>query len=112
VNFSIWPDASNEPHPLAIGNSRSAGYFQLHPSTWGEEQEDRYLKGLWSKLAEIQSSPKSCRLRNDLAKGCCSTRHEKHVIFFSVKGQTLQVIRILHGAMDFNRHLVDEASPG
>ena len=96
--------------PSAIRDLQDISNYNLR--TWGEEQEDRYLKGLWSKLAEIQSSPKSCRLRNDLAKGCCSTRHEKHVIFFSVKGQTLQVIRILHGAMDFNRHLVDEASPG
>jgi hypothetical protein len=62
------------------------------------------LKGLWGKLAEIQSSPESCRLREDLAKGCRSVRHEKHVIFFSIKGQALQVIRILHGAMDFNSH--------
>lgn len=29
------------------------------------------------------------------------------VIFF----QSLQVIRILHGAMDFNRHLADEDLP-
>lgn len=96
--------------PSAIRDLQDISNYTLR--TWGEEQEDRYLKGLWSKLAEIQSSPKSCRLRNDLAKGCCSAHHEKHVIFFSVKGQTLQVIRILHGAMDFNRHLVDEASPG
>jgi plasmid stabilization system protein ParE len=29
--------------------------------TWGAEQEDRYLKGLWEKLSEILSSPDSCR---------------------------------------------------
>jgi toxin ParE1/3/4 len=79
--------------------------------TWGAEQENRYLKGLWGKLAEIQSNPDSCPLRDDLAKGCRSVRHEKHVIFFSINGQTLQVIRILHGAMDFNRHLTDEDLP-
>ena len=79
--------------------------------TWGAEQEDRYLKGLWSKLAEIQSSPESSQLRKDLAKGCRSARHEKHVIFFSINGQTLQIIRILHGAMDFGSHLADEDLP-
>ena len=79
--------------------------------TWGAEQENRYLIGLWGKLAEIQSNPDSCPLRDGLAKGCRSARHEKHVIFFSINGQTLQVIRILHGAMDFNRHLTDEDLP-
>jgi plasmid stabilization system protein ParE len=47
-----------------------------------------------------------------LAKGCRSARHEKHIIFFSIKGQTLQVIRILHEAMDFNNHLAGEDLPG
>ena len=80
--------------------------------TWGAEQEDRYLKSLWRKLAEILSSPESGRLRKDLAKDCRSVRHEKHVIFFAIKGQTFQVIRILNGAMDFNRHLIDGDLPG
>lgn len=96
--------------PSAIGDLREISDYTLQ--TWGAEQEDRYLKGLWGKLAEIQSSPESCRLREDLAKGCRSARHGKHVIFFSIKGETLQVIRILHGAMDFNRHLTDEDLPG
>ena len=92
--------------PSAIRDLQEISDYTLH--TWGAEQEDRYLKGLWAKLAEIQSNPESLRLREDLAKGCRSVRHEKHVIFFSIKGQRLQVIRILHGAMDFNRHLADE----
>jgi toxin ParE1/3/4 len=73
--------------------------------TWGTEQENHYLKGLWEKLLEIQSSPDSCRLRYDLANGCCSTRYEKHVIFFTTHGNKLQIIRILHSSMDFQRHL-------
>lgn len=79
--------------------------------TWGAAQEDLYLKRLWGKLAEIQSNPETCLLRENLAKGCRSARHEKHVIFFSITGRTLQVIRILHGAMDFNSHLADGDLP-
>ena len=95
--------------PSAIRDLQEISDYTLQ--TWGAEQEDRYLKGLWGKLAEIQSNPDSCRLREDLAKGCRSARHEKHVIFFSIQGQTLQVIRILHGTMDFNRHLADGDLP-
>jgi toxin ParE1/3/4 len=96
--------------PSAIRDLQDISDYTLR--TWGSEQEDRYLKGLWAKLADIQSSPESCRLREDLAKGCRSARHEKHVIFFSIKGRTLQVIRILHEAMDFNNHLAGEDLPG
>jgi toxin ParE1/3/4 len=95
--------------PSAIRDLQEISDYTLQ--TWGAEQEDRYLKGIWAKLAEIQTSPESCRPREDLAKGCHSARYEKHVVFFSIKGQTLQVIRILHGAMDFNRHLADEDLP-
>jgi len=96
--------------PSAIRDLQDISDYTLR--TWGAEQEDQYLKGLWAKLADIQFSPESCRLRKDLAKGCRSARYEKHIIFFSIKGQTLQVIRILHGAMDFNNHLPDEDLPG
>jgi toxin ParE1/3/4 len=92
--------------PSAIRDLQGISDYTLQ--TWGADQEDRYLKDLWGKLAAIQASPESYRLREDLAKGCRSARHEKHVIFFSITGQTLQIIRILHGAMDFNSRLADE----
>ncbi len=89
--------------PSAIRDLQSISDYTLQK--WGPEQEGVYLKGLWEKLAAIQTSPESFRLREDLAKGCRSARHEKHVIFFAIKGQALQVMRILHGAMDIGSHL-------
>ena len=90
----------------AIRDLQSISAYTLQ--NWGAEQEDIYLKGLWKKLAAIQFDPSSFRLREDLVKGCRSARHEKHVIFFAVHGQTLQIIRILHVAMDFSSHLTTE----
>jgi toxin ParE1/3/4 len=95
--------------PAAILDLQSISDYTLQ--TWGSEQEELYLKGLWRKLAVIQSDPSSYRLREDLVKGCRSARHEKHTIFFTVHGQTLQVIRILHASMDFSRHLADGNLP-
>jgi len=89
--------------PSAVRDLQSISDYTLQK--WGVEQEGMYLKGLWEKLAAIQASPESFKLREDLAKECRSARHEKHIIFFAIQGQTLQVIRILHGAMDFGRHL-------
>ena len=95
--------------PSAISDLQSISEYTLQ--TWGAEQEEHYLKGLWKKLAEIRSSPESYRLREDLVKGCRSARHEKHVIFVALQGQSLQIIRILHGAMDFSIHLASDALP-
>ena len=91
--------------PAAVRDLQSISDYTLQ--NWGAEQEELYLIGLWEKLATIQSDSGSYRLREDLAKGCRSARHEKHVIFFSIQAETLQIIRIIHGAMDFSRHLAN-----
>ncbi len=92
--------------PAAIRDLQSIADYTIH--TWGAEQEILYLNGLWRKLEEIQSRPEIFRHRNDLAIDCRSARHEKHVIFFAVEEDSIQVIRILHGAMDFGSHLPDD----
>lgn len=94
--------------PSAIRDIQSISSYTLQ--TWGSEQEHRYLRGLWNRLTAIGSNPESFRTREDLAEGCRSARYEKHVIFFSVQGDTLQVIRILHEAMDFCSHLAGDDS--
>ena len=95
--------------PAAILDLQSISEYTLE--TWGDEQRYFSLTGIWGKLAAIQFDPEKYRLREDLAKGCRSARHEKHVIFFAVQGQTVQIIRILHGAMDFSGHLRGENVP-
>lgn len=92
--------------PSAIRDLQSISDYTLR--NWGAEQDERYLKGVWGKLAAIQASPESYRLREELIKRCRSARHEEHVIFFAFHGQTRQVIRILHGSMDFSSHLAGE----
>jgi toxin ParE1/3/4 len=92
--------------PAAISDLQSIADYTL--DTWGVDQEALYLKGLWTKLEEIRTRPEACRIRTDLAIGCRSARHGKHVIFFMEEEDCIQVIRILHGAMDFDGHLPDD----
>ena len=92
--------------PAAIRDLQSISDYTFQ--TWGAGQEAFYLKELWRKLDLIRSCPEIHKQRDDLVIGCRSVRHEKHVIFFSVDGEAIQVIRILHGAMDFDRHLPDD----
>lgn len=75
---------------------------------WGKTQERIYLDSLWAKFEEIASNPERFRFRRDLFPDCQVASHGKHVLLFRVRGSTLQIARILHGAMDFPRHLPDE----
>lgn len=89
--------------PAALSDLQSISRHTL--DVWGPEQEIRYLDAIWNRLEEIRANPETCRLRPDLLEGCRSARCGRHVIFFTVSNATVEVIRILHGAMDFPSHL-------
>ena len=74
---------------------------------WGEDQEKRYLDEMWARFEQILMEPSRWRFREDLFPGCQLAPQGKHVILFRVDGEVLQVVRGLHGAMDFGRHLPD-----
>jgi toxin ParE1/3/4 len=76
--------------------------------TWGAEQEQCYLDDLWKKFEEILADPTRWRQREDLFPGCRIAAQGKHVILFRTEGAILQIVRILHSAMDFPRHLPGE----
>lgn len=69
-------------------------------STWGEDQEREYLDGIWAKFEILLSDPDRFRQREDLFPGCRFATHGKHVILFRIQTGVLQIVRVLHGAMD------------
>jgi len=71
----------------------------------GAEQEQRYLDALWQKFDEILADPQRWRRRDDLFPDCQIAARGKHDILFRIENSVLQIVRILHGAMDFPRHL-------
>ena len=87
----------------AIADLRSIRLYTLH--TWGQEQEKRYIDMLWDTFAKILAKPDIYRFRHDLFPGCQIAAAGKHVVLFRVNSDTLQVVRVLHGAMDFPHHL-------
>jgi toxin ParE1/3/4 len=91
----------------ALEDLRSIRSYTL--SRWGPEQEEQYLDRIWDRLQEIAAEPGRFRFRQDLFPGCQIAAEGRHVILFRLRGKTLQVVRVLHGAMDFPRHLEDEA---
>ena len=90
----------------AISDLQSIRDYTLE--TWGEPQEQEYLDALWTLFEEILADPERWRFRNDLFAGCQIASQGKHVILFRIDTEVLQVVRILHSAMDFRRHLPEE----
>jgi len=98
VKFSLTHHAAEDLHEIS----------RYTLSQWGEEQEDRYLRGLYSKLNEIAADPARWRFRNDLFPDCQVSRFGRHIILFICDGNVLTVVRILHRAMKIQNHIPDE----
>jgi len=90
----------------ALSDLQSVRAYTLE--TWGEDQEEKYLNEMWDRFAEILADPTRWRSRDDLFPGCQLAPQGKHVILFRVKGKVLQIVRVLHSAMDFQRHISDK----
>ena len=89
--------------PAALADLRGIRTYTL--DNWGAEQEQKYLDAIWARFEEIAKDPGRWRRRDDLFPGCQLAPQEKHVILFRMHAGTLQVVRVLHTAMDFTRHI-------
>ena len=69
---------------------------------WGDRQLAEYKGLLDGALTLIQNTPETGQ--NDLPP-YRYVRAGKHYIFYRIDGDTISVSRILHGSMDFIRHL-------
>ncbi|MEO5337344.1 MAG: type II toxin-antitoxin system RelE/ParE family toxin [Magnetospirillum sp. WYHS-4] len=87
---------------------------------FGEEQADSYAETLMAAVDALKAGPTTAgvKARSDLPEGILTLyaarlgRKARHVILFRAERErgrkTIQVLRILHDAMDFPRHLADE----
>ncbi len=87
----------------ALDDLRAIRTYTL--ATWGVEQEKRYLDRLWARFEAVRSDPNRYRLRPDLFPGCRIAAEGSHVILFRAGENALEIVRVLHAAMDFKRHL-------
>jgi len=76
-------------------------------SVWSVEQAEKYVRELWAAMQEqTRDLTKSVDI-GDVRKGYKKVRSGSHVIFFKVtRDGVVEVVRILHQKMDFDRHLI------
>lgn len=84
--------------------------FRYTIRKWGFEQADAYLELLSFARDRIVADPflPGSKPREDLAAGCRTFRAGKHVYFYRLRDETVEIARILHESMDFPRHAAEE----
>ncbi len=72
---------------------------------WSFDQADHYILGLIRDIEEIGSGKKSGRACDDIREGYFKFFSGSHVVFYRKAKPLIDIVRILHQRMDFNRHL-------
>lgn len=73
---------------------------------WGIGQAEKYLTQLDQSFHVLAQTPTLGRDCSDLRAGLLSITCNRHVIFFRRDAAgTVEILRILHQRMDFQRHL-------
>jgi toxin ParE1/3/4 len=74
--------------------------------SFGEEQADLYALKMQKFLEMMRSNSKIGRLDTRVNPAIRRFDFENHVIFYDVNDATIIIVRILHGSMDFVKHLL------
>lgn len=95
-------------HQLVIAPAAKAdlkNIYQYGLQQWGKSQSDSYLETLKEHFWAITEQPLMGAERPELLPGIRSLPIESHTLFYRVNTDTVDIIRILHGRQDPQRHL-------
>lgn len=72
---------------------------------WSVDQAERYLRLIQIEIGNLASDPLRGRACDEIRLGYRKSHAGAHVIFYRVEDRRIDVVRILHQRMDFERHL-------
>ncbi|WP_168427330.1 type II toxin-antitoxin system RelE/ParE family toxin [Candidatus Colwellia aromaticivorans] len=72
--------------------------------SWGSAQAKVYSQTIDSALLKLAQYPDFGRERSDVYNGARSFPVEKHIVFYQVSDNGIDVARILHQRMDLSKH--------
>ena len=79
--------------------------YQYGLRQWGQAQSDSYLNHLKEHFWSLTEQPLMGVERPELLPGARSLPIESHTLFYRVTTDTVEIIRVLHGRQDPQRHL-------
>jgi toxin ParE1/3/4 len=74
-------------------------------SQWGLQQAERYIRQIWQDIDTVAAEPMLGRDCSEVRAGYRKYRSGSHLLFYRVTTGGIDVVRILHERMDFERHL-------
>src|SRR6516164_4545371 len=72
---------------------------------WGTEQAKAYIRLIGAAIQTVSTSPARGKACDHIRAGYRKYPAGSHVVFFRLTDGGINVVRILHRRMDFNRHL-------
>jgi toxin ParE1/3/4 len=72
--------------------------------SWGSAQAKVYAQTIDSALLKLAQYPDFGRERSDIYNGARSFPVEKHIVFYQISDNGIDVARILHQRMDLTKH--------
>ena len=79
--------------------------FDYSLDRWGVRQAETYLRQIYEAVEAVAVTPKIGRSCDQIRAGYWRYPAGSHVIFFRISPYGIDVVRILHNRMDFDRHL-------
>lgn len=79
--------------------------YDYSVATWGIEQAEDYVRLLQNAIEVVAEDPRRGRPCHEVRKGYRKYRVGSHMLFYRIVDAGVDVVRILHGRMDFERHL-------
>ncbi len=76
--------------------------------TWGETQAATYLDQMEHRLEWLADNPALGKKRHDIKEGYISFPEGRHIIFYRVAGDAIEVMGIIHQSEDTDMHFNNE----
>lgn len=96
------------PHQLVIAPAAKTDLkdiYQYGLRQWGRVQSASYLTTIKDQFWLLIQQPLMGIERNELLPEVRSLPIESHTLFYRVTANTVEIIRVLHGRQDPQRHL-------
>ncbi len=72
---------------------------------WGLAQAETYIRQLWNDIAAVADRPSLGAKCPEVRRGYRKYPSGSHVVFYRLVAEGIDVVRILHERMDYERHI-------
>ena len=79
--------------------------WRYSKAQWGLDQANAYARQFQRAFAGLAAKPTRGRSCDDIREGYFKLSVGSHVAFYRLTGGDVEIVRILHQRMDFDRHL-------